>query len=79
MTRPPEPPAVLNRVKLIRAGRAWTQAELSRRSGVPVATISRWENQLIKSYDARVLAALSRALQVEVGVLLVRNDEHRDK
>jgi transcriptional regulator with XRE-family HTH domain len=61
---------------LIRLGRGWTQAELSDRSGIPIATISRWENQRISSYDADVLAAFARALKVEVGVLLELNDTH---
>lgn len=48
----------------------WTQEDLSRRSGVPVATISRWENQQVGNYNGAVLAKLARAFRVEVGFLL---------
>ena len=77
--RKPKPPAVYNRLKLIRMGRRWTQADLSRRTGVTIATISRWETQKVRTYDADVLASLARALRVEPGTLLAFPDDLVDE
>lgn len=59
-----------NRVREIRELRVMTQEELARASGVGVATISRYERQLVKQYDGDVLIALGKALEWEATQLL---------
>jgi transcriptional regulator with XRE-family HTH domain len=60
-----------NRLKEIRELRGLTQVQLAKASGVGVNTISRYERQLVKQYDADVLLALGRALKWEPNLLLV--------
>ena len=64
--------SVTTRVKQLRLSLGLTQLELSQKSGVPVQTISRYENDHATRFDADVLDRLSQALQVEPGFLLVR-------
>jgi transcriptional regulator with XRE-family HTH domain len=66
---------ITTRVKALREALGWTQAELSERSGVPIQTISRWENDRVDSYDRDVLEKLANALGVEPGFLLVREPD----
>lgn len=63
---------VTTSVRILRERRGWTQADLARRSGIPVQTISRWENDRVQSFDREVLDKLSHALGVEPGFLLIR-------
>jgi transcriptional regulator with XRE-family HTH domain len=64
-----------NRLKEIRELRGLTQVQLAKASGVGVNTISRYERQLVKQYDADVLLALGRALKWEPNLLLVVEDD----
>jgi transcriptional regulator with XRE-family HTH domain len=64
-----------NRLREIRELRGLTQVQLAKLSGVGVNTISRYERQLVKQYDADVLLALGRALKWEPNLLLVVQDD----
>jgi transcriptional regulator with XRE-family HTH domain len=64
-----------NRLKEIRELRGLTQVQLAKASGVGVNTISRYERQLVKQYDADVLLALGKALKWEPNLLLVVEDD----
>ena len=64
-----------NRLREVRELRGLTQVQLAKLSGVGVNTISRYERQLVKQYDADVLLALGRALKWEPNLLLVVADE----
>jgi transcriptional regulator with XRE-family HTH domain len=66
---------ITTRLKQLREALGWTQAQLSEKSGVPIQTISRWENDRVDSYDRDVLEKLAKALGVEPGFLLVREEE----
>jgi transcriptional regulator with XRE-family HTH domain len=60
-----KPGAVL---KGLRLANGWTLAEVSRRTGLPVSTLSKVENDKMSlSYDK--LARISRGLEIDIGVL----------
>ena len=59
------------RVKELREGKGWTQAELSRRSGIRQPTISDIEAEKSERF-LRVLERLAVALNVEPGDLIER-------
>lgn len=60
------------RLKQLREGRGWTQSELSARTGVTVAAISRIENNLTKSVEFDTLDKLAEALEVHPAALIER-------
>ena len=60
------------RVRELRKKRGWSQSELSRRSGVAQATISRIEAQETGGVDFEVLELLADALDVHPKELIVR-------
>lgn len=65
MTTKAKPGKVL---KGLRKAQGWTLAEVSRRTGLPVSTLSKVENdKLSLSYDK--LARLSRGLEIDIGLL----------
>jgi len=65
VTSKAKPGAVL---KGLRLGNGWTLAEVSRRTGLPVSTLSKVENDKMSlSYDK--LARISRGLEIDIGVL----------
>ncbi len=60
-----KPGAVL---KSLRLANGWTLAEVSRRTGLPVSTLSKIENDKMSlSYDK--LARISRGLEIDIGLL----------
>jgi transcriptional regulator with XRE-family HTH domain len=60
-----KPGAVL---KSLRLANSWTLAEVSRRTGLPVSTLSKVENDKMSlSYDK--LARISRGLEIDIGLL----------
>lgn len=60
-----KPGAVL---KSLRLANGWTLSEVSRRTGLPVSTLSKVENDKMSlSYDK--LARISRGLEIDIGVL----------
>src|SRR5437764_12542810 len=55
-------------LKSLRLANGWTLAEVSRRTGLPVSTLSKVENDKMSlSYDK--LARISRGLEIDIGVL----------
>ena len=52
--------------------KSWSQAELSRRSGVPQSTISRLETRGTPSVDLGNLEKLAKALRCDPGYLIVK-------
>jgi transcriptional regulator with XRE-family HTH domain len=60
------------RVKALREAKQRTQQELASESGVSVTTISRYENERVTMFSAKVLERLGDALGVQPGLLLVR-------
>jgi len=55
-------------LKGLRLANGWTLAEVSRRTGLPVSTLSKVENDKMSlSYDK--LARISRGLEIDIGVL----------
>lgn len=65
MTTKAKPGAVL---KGLRLANGWTLAQVSRRTGLPVSTLSKVENDKMSlSYDK--LARISRGLEIDIGVL----------
>ncbi|HWZ59728.1 MAG TPA: helix-turn-helix transcriptional regulator [Gemmatimonadaceae bacterium] len=60
------------RVKSLREAKQRTQQELAAESGVSVTTISRYENERVTMFSAKVLERLAVALDVHPGLLLVR-------
>ncbi|HEY3948913.1 XRE family transcriptional regulator [Phenylobacterium sp.] len=55
-------------VKSLRLANGWTLAEVSRRTGLPVSTLSKLENDKMSlSYDK--LARISKGLEIDIGVL----------
>jgi transcriptional regulator with XRE-family HTH domain len=55
-------------LKALRLANGWTLAEVSRRTGLPVSTLSKVENDKMSlSYDK--LARISRGLEIDIGVL----------
>jgi len=65
-----EPEAVGNRLRRLRDRKPWTQAELSRASGVPLQTIKDIERGASKRPRNRTVRALADALQVSASYLL---------
>jgi transcriptional regulator with XRE-family HTH domain len=65
------------RVRELREGRGWTQAELARRAGIRRATVNRIENSRIKSIDLEVLEKLATALEVHPAALIERTEKER--
>ena len=59
------------RVRELREKRGWSQSELSRRSGVAQATISRIEARETGGVDFEVLELLADALDVHPSALIV--------
>ena len=53
--------------------KGWSQAELSRRSGVPQSTISRLEARGTPSVDLGNLESLAKALGCDPGYLIVKS------
>src|ERR1700733_5962131 len=60
------------RVKALREAKQRTQQELAAESGVSVTTISRYENERVTMFSAKVLERLGQAWDVQPGLLLVR-------
>jgi len=60
------------RVKSLREAKQRTQQELAAESGVSVTTISRYENERVTMFSAKVLERLATALDVHPGLLLVK-------
>jgi transcriptional regulator with XRE-family HTH domain len=55
-------------LKSLRLANGWTLSEVSRRTGLPVSTLSKVENDKMSlSYDK--LARISRGLEIDIGVL----------
>ncbi|THD81687.1 MAG: XRE family transcriptional regulator [Phenylobacterium sp.] len=55
-------------LKNLRLANGWTLSEVSRRTGLPVSTLSKVENDKMSlSYDK--LARISRGLEIDIGVL----------
>lgn len=55
-------------LKSLRLANGWTLAEVSRRTGLPVSTLSKVENDKMSlTYDK--LARISRGLEIDIGVL----------
>ena len=55
-------------LKSLRLANGWTLAEVSRKTGLPVSTLSKVENDKMSlSYDK--LARISRGLEIDIGVL----------
>jgi transcriptional regulator with XRE-family HTH domain len=69
------PVRAVNRLKEVRTALGLSQAELSKKSGVPVGTISRWEREVVSCYDAGVLGRLASALKVDPGLLFTLSRE----
>jgi len=66
---------IVTRLKALRAkAEIPSQAELSRRSGVPQSTVSRLESGASQGIDFGVLEKLADALNCEPGDILVRVD-----
>lgn len=65
---------VTSRLKDLRLMRGLSQADLSKRSGISIGTISRYELDKVECFDRRVLGSLAKALDVDVGLLLVEKD-----
>jgi transcriptional regulator with XRE-family HTH domain len=59
-------------VKALREAKRRTQQELAADSGVSVTTISRYENERVTMFSAKVLQRLAEALDVHPGLLLVK-------
>jgi ArsR family transcriptional regulator, arsenate/arsenite/antimonite-responsive transcriptional repressor len=59
------------RVRALREAKQRTQQELAAESGVSVTTISRYENERVTMFSARVLGRLAAALHVEPALLLM--------
>lgn len=49
---------VSDKIRLMRAARGWTQADLSEKSGIPVNYISAIETNSIPRYERRLLEEL---------------------
>lgn len=59
-------------LKALRRRKGWTLAEVSRRTGLPVSTLSKVENDKMSlTYDK--LARISTGLEVDIGVLFARD------
>ncbi len=60
------------RIKELREVKGWSQAELSRRSGVAQGMISRMENGQVESVHLPALEKLAKALGCDPGYLIVK-------
>ena len=60
------------RIKELREVKGWSQAELSRQSGVAQGMISRMENAQVESIHLPALEKLARALGCDPGYLIVK-------
>ncbi len=60
------------RIKELREVKGWSQAELSRRSGVAQGMISRMENGQVESVHLPGLEKLAKALGCDPGYLIVK-------
>ena len=60
------------RVKELRIGRGWTQAELAKKAGITRAALSRIENGQTKGIDFDTLDNLANALEVHPAALIER-------
>ena len=60
------------RIKELREVKGWSQAELSRRSGVAQGMISRMENGQVESVHLPALEKLAKALRCDPGYLIVK-------
>ncbi len=59
-------------LRALRLEKGWTLAEVSRRTGVPISTLSKVENdKLSLSYDK--LARISKGLEIDIGVLFAQD------
>ena len=58
------------RVRELREGRGWTQAQLCERAGITVVTLSRIENGRTKGIDFETLEKLAKALEVHPAALI---------
>jgi transcriptional regulator with XRE-family HTH domain len=64
-------------LKSIRAARGWTLAQVSKRTGLPIATLSKIENEKISlSYDK--LVRISEGLGIDIGRLFGGTEAKRD-
>jgi transcriptional regulator with XRE-family HTH domain len=63
---------ISTQVKTLREAKQRTQQELAAESGVSVTTISRYENERVTMFSAKVLQRLAAALDVHPGLLLVQ-------
>ena len=59
------------RLKELRTARGWSQAELSRRSGIHKSTIFRLETGKRRGADFETLEKLAKALGCDPGYLIV--------
>ena len=60
------------RIKELREVKGWSQAELSRRSGVAQGMISRMENGQVESIHLPALEKLAKTLDCDPGYLIVK-------
>ena len=60
------------RIKELREVKGWSQAELSRRSGVAQGMISRMENEQVESIHLPALEKLAKTLGCDPGYLIVK-------
>ncbi len=60
------------RIQELREVKGWSQAELSRRSGVPQPTISRLETGSRQAVNLEILEKLADALGCDPGYLIVK-------
>lgn len=65
------------RLKELREGKGWSQAELARQSGVAQPTISRIEADETRSVNLDNLERLADALGVNAAVLIAHERERR--
>ena len=62
-------------LRALRLEKGWTLAEVSRRTGLPISTLSKVENdKLSLSYDK--LARISKGLEIDIGVLFAPDVAH---
>jgi transcriptional regulator with XRE-family HTH domain len=67
------------RLRELRDAKGWSQAELSRRSGVPQPTISRLEAGKLETISLSQLEKLAVAFGVNAAVLIEHEPEKRGK
>ena len=61
------------RLKELRLARGWSQAELARRAGLDVATVSRLETGRRKNPRLETLGSLAKALDCDPGYLIKKS------